>query len=362
MPYRDVFDMNLPGVYLLHAAVLRSRRAPGDLAWRALRPRAGSPAPACPASWACCRPLGGVAAGAGAASCSGSTTWRAARGASGSATSCSARLPAGAARPRRRPRLERGGAPRAARLARASPRRGHHAEAVRRRSSGSPCGRRRGAGARRGSAARPSPPRALVLAGGLVAPALVFGWLAGAGGSRGLRRHPGWLRAAALQPGRARVAALAGRARYQLRLGDLLPAPRARPGSALAPRPARRSGRRARADRPGGASTACSTSRPGQGLGVPPLPARARSCRAARRRRPWPRPRRPRGARARRRDASAARSAASALAAAWSPGRVLGAKGVEALEPPWIAAKARRVDAVIRATSRRWCRRGRPCR
>jgi hypothetical protein len=33
VPYRDAFDMNLPGVYLLHLAVLRVGGA-GDLAWR----------------------------------------------------------------------------------------------------------------------------------------------------------------------------------------------------------------------------------------------------------------------------------------------------------------------------------------
>ncbi|MGH7384691.1 MAG: glycosyltransferase family 39 protein [Candidatus Rokuibacteriota bacterium] len=33
VPYRDAFDMNLPGVYLLHLAVLRWA-GPGDLAWR----------------------------------------------------------------------------------------------------------------------------------------------------------------------------------------------------------------------------------------------------------------------------------------------------------------------------------------
>jgi len=33
VPYRDAFDMNLPGVYLLHMAVLRVGGA-GDVAWR----------------------------------------------------------------------------------------------------------------------------------------------------------------------------------------------------------------------------------------------------------------------------------------------------------------------------------------
>ena len=34
VPYRDLFDMNQPGVYLLHLAVLKTL-GPGDLAWRA---------------------------------------------------------------------------------------------------------------------------------------------------------------------------------------------------------------------------------------------------------------------------------------------------------------------------------------
>ena len=33
VPYRDVFDMNLPGVYLIHAAVI-GLLGRGDLAWR----------------------------------------------------------------------------------------------------------------------------------------------------------------------------------------------------------------------------------------------------------------------------------------------------------------------------------------
>ena len=33
VPYRDAFDMNMPGAYLIHWAVL-SVAGPGDLAWR----------------------------------------------------------------------------------------------------------------------------------------------------------------------------------------------------------------------------------------------------------------------------------------------------------------------------------------
>ncbi|HEY7434604.1 MAG TPA: glycosyltransferase family 39 protein, partial [Methylomirabilota bacterium] len=64
VPYRDAFDMNLPGVYLLHLAVLRVG-GPGDLAWRlfdlAWLAVTGA------LLWAYCRPMSdAVAAGAGA--------------------------------------------------------------------------------------------------------------------------------------------------------------------------------------------------------------------------------------------------------------------------------------------------------
>ena len=61
VPYRDVFDMNLPGVYLVHWAVLRGLGA-GDLAWRLFD--LGWLAATAAALWAYCRPLGGAAAGA----------------------------------------------------------------------------------------------------------------------------------------------------------------------------------------------------------------------------------------------------------------------------------------------------------
>jgi len=65
VPYRDAFDMNVPGVYLLHLAVLRVGGA-GDLAWRlfdlAWLAAIGG------LLWAYCRPVSdAVAAGAGAA-------------------------------------------------------------------------------------------------------------------------------------------------------------------------------------------------------------------------------------------------------------------------------------------------------
>jgi len=63
VPYRDAFDMNLPGVYLLHLGVLQVG-GPGDLAWRLfdLAWLAATGA----LLWAYCRPVSdAVAAGAG---------------------------------------------------------------------------------------------------------------------------------------------------------------------------------------------------------------------------------------------------------------------------------------------------------
>jgi hypothetical protein len=63
-PYRDVFDMNLPGVYLVHVGVL-AIAGPGDLAWRIfdLGWLAGSGA----LLFIYCRPLGGTVGGLAAA-------------------------------------------------------------------------------------------------------------------------------------------------------------------------------------------------------------------------------------------------------------------------------------------------------
>lgn len=64
VPYRDAFDMNLPGVYLLHLAVLQVG-GPGDLAWR-LFDLAWLAATGV-LLWAYCRPMSdAVAAGGGA--------------------------------------------------------------------------------------------------------------------------------------------------------------------------------------------------------------------------------------------------------------------------------------------------------
>ncbi|HUM18322.1 MAG TPA: hypothetical protein VL086_21705 [Candidatus Nitrosotalea sp.] len=64
VPYRDAFDMNLPGVYLLHLAVLRVGGA-GDLAWRLFD--LGWLGAICALLFAYSRPLNdAVAAGSGA--------------------------------------------------------------------------------------------------------------------------------------------------------------------------------------------------------------------------------------------------------------------------------------------------------
>src|SRR5262245_39399161 len=61
VPYRDAFDMNLPGVYVIHLAVLRVLGA-GDLGWRVfdLGWLAGTALLLC----AYCRPVGGAIGGA----------------------------------------------------------------------------------------------------------------------------------------------------------------------------------------------------------------------------------------------------------------------------------------------------------
>lgn len=65
VPYRDAFDMNLPGVYLLHLAVLVAG-GPGDWAWRLFD--LGWLAATCAVIFAYCRPMSGDwAAASGAA-------------------------------------------------------------------------------------------------------------------------------------------------------------------------------------------------------------------------------------------------------------------------------------------------------
>ena len=70
VPYRDVFDMNLPGVYLIHAAVI-GLLGRGDLAWRLFD--LGWLAATGALLWAYARPLGAGPPGR-ARSCSGSIT------------------------------------------------------------------------------------------------------------------------------------------------------------------------------------------------------------------------------------------------------------------------------------------------
>jgi hypothetical protein len=64
VPYRDAFDMNLPGAYLLHLALLRVGGA-GDLAWRLFD--LGWLAATCALLWAYCRPVGDRWSAGGAA-------------------------------------------------------------------------------------------------------------------------------------------------------------------------------------------------------------------------------------------------------------------------------------------------------
>ena len=63
VPYRDVFDMNLPGVYLIHAAVI-GLLGGGDLAWRLFD--LGWLAATGALLWTYARPLGTGPAAAGA--------------------------------------------------------------------------------------------------------------------------------------------------------------------------------------------------------------------------------------------------------------------------------------------------------
>jgi hypothetical protein len=64
VPYRDAFDMNFPGVYLIHRAVLAAGGA-GDLAWRLFD--LGWLLATCALLWAYCRPVAGWLGGAWAA-------------------------------------------------------------------------------------------------------------------------------------------------------------------------------------------------------------------------------------------------------------------------------------------------------
>ncbi|MET0849843.1 MAG: glycosyltransferase family 39 protein [Candidatus Rokuibacteriota bacterium] len=176
VPYRDAFDMNLPGVYAIHWAVLRVLGA-GDVAWRVFD--LGWLAGTGFLLWAYCRPVGGVTAGAGAAILFAlyhvaGGAWRTGQrdflmcapilvGAWGLARSWER---GGARAPLVWSGLAIGAAmtmkPSAALLLAA--------------------GMLVGAAARRGAPGGPLAGATAVLAGGLVAPALVVGWLAWRGG------------------------------------------------------------------------------------------------------------------------------------------------------------------------------------
>jgi hypothetical protein len=64
VPYRDIFDMNLPGIYLLHWALLAAA-GPGDLVWRLFD--LGWLAATAAALYVFCLPLGGRSGAAAAA-------------------------------------------------------------------------------------------------------------------------------------------------------------------------------------------------------------------------------------------------------------------------------------------------------
>ena len=176
VPYRDVFDMNLPGVYLLHLTVLRVGGA-GDGAWRLFD--LGWLAAVGALLWAYCRPMSdAVAAGAAAVlfglyHLSGGA-WRAGQrdfllclfllaGAYGVAR--------GLEQPAGRLALLAGGLALGAGMT-VKPHAGLFWLL---------CAATAAVAARR-TGRCPWPSAALVLAGGLVVPALVFGWLAWRGG------------------------------------------------------------------------------------------------------------------------------------------------------------------------------------
>src|SRR6266487_1989198 len=64
VPYRDVFDMNLPGVYLVHLAVIKTL-GEGSVAWRLFD--LGWLAATAAALWGFCRRMGDDWSGLGAA-------------------------------------------------------------------------------------------------------------------------------------------------------------------------------------------------------------------------------------------------------------------------------------------------------
>jgi hypothetical protein len=332
VPYRDVFDMNLPGVYLLHWAVLRVGGA-GDGAWRLFD--LGWLAAVGGLLWAYCRPMSDtVAAGAAAAlfglyHLSGGA-WRAGQrdfllclfllaGAYGVAR--------GLEQPEGRLALLVGGLALGAGMT-VKPHAGLFwllcaaAAAV--------------VAGRAGRAAWPA--AALVLAGGLLVPALVFGWLAGRGGlAPFLAVLTGYVLPLYSQVGRVSVIAATrwhawGRSLFGLLAGlGLLGLLAGRPWSPRLVLAAL-----------GALYGAAHFALQGKGWEYQLYPLALFLCALA----AAAVARRPAGAPS---GGALARGGRAAALAAWALlVLVLGAKGVEAREPEWIAEKARRVTALTR--------------
>ncbi len=334
VPYRDAFDMNLPGVYLLHLAVLRVG-GPGDLAWRLFD--LAWLAATCTLLWSYCRPTSdAVAAGAGAMlfglyHLSGGA-WRAGQrdfllclfllaGAYGVAR--------GLEQPDGRLALLAGGLALGGGMT-VKPHAGLFWLA---------CAVVAAAGARRAghSAWRAG---ALVLSGGLVVPALVFGWLAGRGGLVPfVAVLTGYVLPLYSQVGRVSVLGATrwhawGRASFGLLggLGLLGLRAAARPWSPRLVLAAL-----------GALYGAAHFALQGKGWEYQLYPLALFLCALA----PASVARRGAGPVSWRIGLGGARRAV-ALAAWALLVLVLGAKGVEAREPAWVAEKARRVDALTR--------------
>jgi hypothetical protein len=334
VPYRDAFDMNLPGVYLLHLAVLQVG-GPGDLAWRlfdlAWLFATGA------LLWAYCRPVSDAVAAAAGATLFGlyhlsGGAWRAGQrdfllclfllaGAYGVAR--------GLEQPDGRLALLAGGLALGAGMT-VKPHAGLFwllcaAVAV--------------AGARR--AGQPAwRAGALVLSGGLVVPALIVGWLAARGGlAPCLAILTGYVLPLYSQVGRVSVLAATrwhawGRASFGLLAALGLLGLRA--SAAWSPRVVLA----ALGALYGGAHFGLQ----GKGWEYQLYPLALFLCVLA----SAAVPRRGDGARTRRGAELLAVRRAGALTAWVLLVLVLGAKGIEAREPEWIAEKARRVAALTR--------------
>jgi hypothetical protein len=333
VPYRDVFDMNLPGVYLLHLAVLRVGGA-DDGAWRLFD--LGWLAAVGAVLWAYCRPMSDTVAAGAAATLFGlyhlsGGAWRAGQrdfllclflivGAYGVAR--------GLERPAARLALLAGGVALGAGMT-VKP----HAGLFWLLCAGTAAV----AAGRAGRAAWPA--AALVLGGGLLVPALVFGWLAGRGGlAPFLDMLTGYVLPLYSQVGRVSVIGATrwhawGRALFGLLTGlgllGLLAAGRPwSPRLVLAAL--------------GALYGAAHFTLQGKGWEYQLYPLALFLCALA----AAAVPRCPADAASGRALARGGRAAALAVWALLV--LVLGAKGVEAREPEWIAEKARRVAALTR--------------